>query len=74
MLSGMKKILFVTVLLSMIGCGGESSDSPRATPTDAAVDYGDACVMAQGNCGCIFEEDYNFQTKQIVTTVVCPER
>jgi hypothetical protein len=67
----MKTILFVTVLLAMMGCGG---DNETAAPADAAVDYGDACVSAQGNCGCVLEETYNLVTHETTTAVVCPDR
>lgn len=76
-----RRAMVLGILVGLVGCGGNAPDAPvaadAAASADAAIDAGtpaDACVMAQGNCGCVFEETihYGADGPQIVTTVVCP--
>lgn len=65
----MKTAIFIGVLLGMLGCGDNNAvPQPAAVDNDAGL--GDACVMAQGNCDCVFYEDDN--NGVITTKVSCP--
>ena len=63
----MKTIGFlISVLMFTVGCGDNNA------PETFDAGPGDACVQAQGNCGCVLHEDISYVTGKTVTTVVCP--
>lgn len=69
------KTIVLGILIGMLGCTGESADYTREALTadagiDATQEATDACVMAQGDCGCVFYEDIN--NGVVTKTVVCP--
>jgi hypothetical protein len=71
------KTIILGILVGLVGCAGESADYSReALTADAGSDamqdagFGDACVMAMGNCGCVFYEEID--NGVVTKSVVCP--
>jgi hypothetical protein len=58
-------IYFAIAMTLAAGCG----DNSDVTPADGGSD---ACVQAEGNCGCVFHEDISYVTGKTTTTVTCP--
>jgi hypothetical protein len=66
----MKTAIVIGLLLGAIGCGDNDAVSVDAGPA------ADACVMAQGNCGCVIQETAHYADGSpfptVTTKVVCP--
>ena len=70
----MRTATLIGILVGLLGCSdGATSITSDVTSADAGMDAtSDACVMAQGNCGCVWYDSYDSATGVTTSKVVCP--